>query len=345
LQEVVSGASAALTEAPPSRVVLDLSGVGYMDSAGALAVLKIEDEARARGIRVTFLAASPEASRVLALLEGRRRIGALPSRPSPAFLERVGEASLAVVSNAADVLAFLGELLRSLARSALRPRSVRWEDTLFFMRRAGLDGLPIVGLLSFLLGLVIAFMTSLQLRQFGASIFIPNLVAVAMVKELGPVMTAVLVAGRSGSAFAAEIGTMKVNEEVDALTVMGFHPIGFLAVPRVLAAVVVVPLLTLYADFFGMAGGMVVGMAGLDLTVHTWVQQTVKALDVLAIASSFLKSVVFAFLIAGTGCQKGFEASGGAEEVGECTTSAVVTALFLIIVADAGFAVVLHYLY
>jgi phospholipid/cholesterol/gamma-HCH transport system permease protein len=344
LQEVMHGAEAAMDSSSATAVAVDLGGVCYMDSAGALAVLKIEATAHARGMKVTFLGGSPEASQILALVKSGLPAKVPPSRPSPSFPERVGETSRALFTDAAGVLAFLGELLRSLARLFLRPRSVRWEDWVFFMRRVGLDGLPIVGLLSFLLGMVIAFMTSLQLRQFGANAFIPTLVGVAMVKELGPVMTAVLVAGRSGSAFAAEIGTMKVNDEVDALTVMGFDPVEFLAVPRVLAALVVVPLLTLYADFFGMAGGMLVGVAGLDLTVHTWIQQTAKGLKVFDFASSFAKSVAFAFLIAGIGCQRGFEARGGAEAVGERTTSAVVTALFLIIVADAAFAIVLHYL-
>jgi phospholipid/cholesterol/gamma-HCH transport system permease protein len=327
LREVVNGASKAMAGSSATTVAVDLGGVGYLDSAGALAVFKVEAEARARGLEVTFLGVSPEASRVLALMKGGLPSGAWPSRPAPGFLERVGQASRDLVLDGAGILVFLGDLLRSLVSLFFRPRSVRWEDAVFFMRRAGLDGLPIVGLLSFLLGMVIAFMTSLQLRQFGANAFIPTLVGVAMVKELGPVMTAVLVAGRSGSAFAAEIGTMKVNDEVDALT-----------------ALVVVPLLTLYADFFGMAGGMLVGVAGLDLTVHTWVQQTGKGLQMFDFAASFLKSVAFAFLIAGIGCQRGFEASGGAEAVGERTTSAVVTALFLIIVADAAFAIVLHYL-
>jgi phospholipid/cholesterol/gamma-HCH transport system permease protein len=344
LREVVHGASGGMAGSAATTVAVDLGGVGYLDSAGALAVLKIEAEARARGMKVTFLGVSSEASRIIALVQSGLPARAAPPRPSPGLLVKIGETSRALVLDAAGVLVFLGELLRSLFRLFLRPRSVRWEDWLFFMRRAGLDGLPIVGLLSFLLGMVIAFMTSLQLRQFGANAFIPTLVGVAMVKELGPIMTAVLVAGRSGSAFAAEIGTMKVNDEVDALTVMGFDPVEFLAVPRVLAALVVVPLLTLYADFFGMAGGMLVGVAGLDLTVHTWIQQTAKGLKVFDFASSYVKSVAFAFLIAGIGCQRGFEARGGAEAVGERTTSAVVTGLFLIIVADAFFAIVLHYL-
>jgi phospholipid/cholesterol/gamma-HCH transport system permease protein len=344
LREVVHGASGGMAGSAATTVAVDLGGVGYLDSAGALAVLKIEAEARARGMEVTFLGVSSEASRIIALVQSGLPARVPPPRPSPGFLVKIGETSRALVLDAAGVLVFLGELLRSLFRLFLRPRSVRWEDWLFFMRRAGLDGLPIVGLLSFLLGMVIAFMTSLQLRQFGANAFIPTLVGVAMVKELGPIMTAVLVAGRSGSAFAAEIGTMKVNDEVDALTVMGFDPVEFLAVPRVLAALVVVPLLTLYADFFGMAGGMLVGVAGLDLTAHTWIQQTAKGLKVFDFASSYVKSVAFAFLIAGIGCQRGFEARGGAEAVGERTTSAVVTGLFLIIVADAFFAIVLHYL-
>jgi phospholipid/cholesterol/gamma-HCH transport system permease protein len=344
LREVVHGASGGMAGSAATTVAVDLGGVGYLDSAGALAVLKIEAEARARGMKVTFLGVSSEASRIIALVQSGLPARAAPPRPSPGLLVKIGETSRALVLDAAGVLVFLGELLRSLFRLFLRPRSVRWEDWLFFMRRAGLDGLPIVGLLSFLLGMVIAFMTSLQLRQFGANAFIPTLVGVAMVKELGPIMTAVLVAGRSGSAFAAEIGTMKVNDEVDALTVMGFDPVEFLAVPRVLAALVVVPLLTLYADFFGMAGGMLVGVAGLDLTAHTWIQQTAKGLKVFDFASSYVKSVAFAFLIAGIGCQRGFEARGGAEAVGERTTSAVVTGLFLIIVADAFFAIVLHYL-
>jgi phospholipid/cholesterol/gamma-HCH transport system permease protein len=344
LREVVHGASGGMAGSAATTVAVDLGGVGYLDSAGALAVLKIEAEARARGMKVTFLGGSSEASRIIALVQSGLPARAAPPRPSPGLLVKIGETSRALVLDAAGVLVFLGELLRSLFRLFLRPRSVRWEDWLFFMRRAGLVGLPIVGLLSFLLGMVIAFMTSLQLRQFGANAFIPTLVGVAMVKELGPIMTAVLVAGRSGSAFAAEIGTMKVNDEVDALTVMGFDPVEFLAVPRVLAALVVVPLLTLYADFFGMAGGMLVGVAGLDLTAHTWIQQTAKGLKVFDFASSYVKSVAFAFLIAGIGCQRGFEARGGAEAVGERTTSAVVTGLFLIIVADAFFAIVLHYL-
>ena len=159
-------------------------------------------------------------------------------------------------------MTFLGDLLTALLRSIFHPRSVRWDDVFFYMKRAGVEGLPIVGLINFLLGLIIAFMSSLQLKQFGANIYVASLVGVAMVTELGPIMTAIIVAGRSGSAFAAEIGTMKVNEEVDALVTMGFDPTRFLAIPKVLAAMLVVPVLTLYADFFGIGRRISGGCAG-----------------------------------------------------------------------------------
>jgi len=212
------------------------------------------------------------------------------------------------------------------------------------MKRAGVEGLPIVGLINFLLGLIIAFMSSLQLKQFGANIYVASLVGVAMVSELGPIMTAIIVAGRSGSAFAAEIGTMKVNEEVDALVTMGFDPTRFLAIPKVLAAMLVVPVLTLYADFFGIAGGLVVGVLGLDLTVYTYIQETMKVLTIASIVKSMIKSVVFAMLISGIGCQRGFQVRGGAEAVGSATTSAVVAAIFLIIVMDSAFAILFTYI-
>jgi phospholipid/cholesterol/gamma-HCH transport system permease protein len=212
------------------------------------------------------------------------------------------------------------------------------------MKRAGVEGLPIVGLISFLLGLIIAFMSSLQLKQFGANIYVASLVGVAMVSELGPIMTAIIVAGRSGSAFAAEIGTMKVNEEVDALVAMGFDPTQFLAVPKVLAAMITVPILTLYSDFFGIIGGLVVGVLGLDLTVYTYVRETMSVISVTSIFKSLLKSVVFAVLIAGIGCQRGFQVRGGAQAVGSATTSAVVAGIFLIVVTDSAFAILFTYI-
>jgi phospholipid/cholesterol/gamma-HCH transport system permease protein len=188
-------------------------------------------------------------------------------------------------------------------------------------------------------------MSSLQLKQFGANTYVAPLVGFAMVRELGPMMTAILVAGRSGSAFSAEIGSMMINEEVDALTTMGFDPLRFLAVPKVLAAMCVVPILTVYSAFFGIVGGMIVGIAALDLTAYSYLQQTMNSFDVFDVVSSLIKSIVFATLIAGISCQRGFEVRGGAEAVGAATTSAVVSAIFLIILANSAFALILYYIH
>jgi phospholipid/cholesterol/gamma-HCH transport system permease protein len=200
-----------------------------------------------------------------------------------------------------------------------------------------------VGLISFLLGLIMAFMSSVQLQQFGANIYVASLVGLAMVRELGPIMTAIIVAGRSGSAFAAEIGTMKISDEVDALFTMGFDPTRFLVIPKIVASVIVVPLLTLFSDLFAILGGLVVGVSMLDLTTNAYMAQTLKTLTLFDVFWGFLKAAVFALLIAGIGCLRGFQVKGGAAAVGQATTSAVVSSIFLIILADAVFAVILRY--
>jgi len=346
LNAFLSEAGAIFIEKGPRKLMVDLSEIEYLDSAGALGLIQLENEAEARSIPFQFVNVTDEAKRIMALID-RKAFTVKPlasEKRSDNLIERVGDGTLRILNDFVSIMTFLGDLLTALFYSVLHPRSVRWEDVFFYMKRAGVEGLPIVGLISFLLGLIIAFMSSLQLKQFGANIYVASLVGVAMVSELGPIMTAIIVAGRSGSAFAAEIGTMKVNEEVDALVAMGFDPIHFLAVPKVLAAMLVVPILTLYADFFGVAGGLVVGVLGLDLTVYTYVQETMKVISVTAIIKSLIKSVVFAAMIAGIGCQRGFQVRGGAEAVGALTTSAVVAAIFLTIVIDSVFAVLFTYI-
>ena len=328
------------------KLDLNLGGITYLDSAGTLALYQIEEEYTSQSINVTFQDVAGQITGIIKLLNEKvSQVPPLISRDKKInILEQIGEATLRFSSDFYQIMSFAGELLVSLIHALIRPRSIRWHDVLFYMKRAGVDGLPIVGLISFLLGLIMAFMSSLQLRLFGAGIYVASLLAIAMVKELGPIMTAILVAGRSGSAFAAEIGTMIVNDEVNALKTMGFNPTRFLAVPKVLATMFVVPLLTIFADLFAIVGGLLVGVIGLDLTVYTYIQQTRASIDVFDILSSLVKSVVFAALIAGIGCQRGFKVTGGAESVGRSTTSAVVSAIFLIVVADSAFAIILHYM-
>jgi phospholipid/cholesterol/gamma-HCH transport system permease protein len=251
---------------------------------------------------------------------------------------------LHIASDFVNFVTFIGELLVALLYTIRHPKTLRGKDVLFYIQRAGVEGLPIVALIGALIGLIIAFMSFLQLKQVGANIYVPSLVSFAMVRELGPIMTAILVAGRSGSAFAAEIGTMVVNEEVDALRTMGFDPIRFLAIPKVLATVIVVPILTIYADFFGVLGGMVIGVTSLDLTIRTYITQSIKTIQVFDIVTSLIKAAVFAALISSIGCQRGFQVRSGAQDVGKFTTSAVVAAIFMIVVADSIFAIMFYYI-
>jgi phospholipid/cholesterol/gamma-HCH transport system permease protein len=332
-------------ETDAARLSVDLSGVKYLDSAGALALLEMEREAGSRAIPFNFTNLSPEVQRIVDLIDPEAlSVPPLITERRTGLMEQVGAATLRFLDDLVQVMTFLGGLLQSLFSSLLHPRTVRWGEVLFYLKRAGVDGLPIVGLISVLLGLIIAFMSSLQLKEFGANIYVASLLAIAMVKELGPIMTAILVAGRSGSAFAAEIGTMMVNEEVDAMVTMGFDPVRFLAVPKVLATVIAVPLLTLYADFFGILGGLIVGVMGLDLTVYTYISETQRSLDLFEVVTSLIKAAVFGVLIAGIGCQRGFQVRGGAQGVGAATTSAVVAAIFLIVVTDSAFALVFQYI-
>ncbi|HPG71164.1 MAG TPA: MlaE family lipid ABC transporter permease subunit [Syntrophales bacterium] len=329
----------------PRRIALDVSGVEYLDSAGALALIKMETLSRSRGIPFELLGVSEKDHGLLRLIdrEAQQRPPLRPESERSDIVAKLGDRARRQYRDVLEIMSFVGELVAALAFCLAHPRTVRWEEVKFYMKRAGADGLPIVALISLLLGLIMAFMSSLQLKQFGANLYVANLVTIAMVRELGPIMTAILVAGRSGSAFAAEIGTMVVNDEVNALVTMGFDPVRFLAVPKVLAAMIVVPILTVYADVFAMLGGLIVGVTGLDLTAFTYIQQTKASIRVFDFATSLAKAVVFAMLISGIGCQRGFQVRGGAEGVGTSTTSAVVSAIFLIIVADSAFAIMLHY--
>jgi phospholipid/cholesterol/gamma-HCH transport system permease protein len=327
-------------------VKVDLAGVSYMDSAGILTLLRMEERTRQQGRVHTYVHVPSEVRRVMDLID-RAELAKPPLRGEEAptgFVVAMGDAGYRIAADFTAMMTFLGDLVAALIHIVGHPRDVRWGDVLFAMRRAGTEGLPIVGLISLLVGLIIAFMSSLQLKQFGANIYVASLVAVAIVRELGPIMTAILVAGRSASAYTAEIGSMVVNDEVDALVTMGFDPIMFLAVPKLIATMLVLPVLTLYADLFGIAGGMIVGVTGLDLTPYTYLQASRQTISIYYLVSSLIKAVVFAFIITWIGCQRGFQVRGGVEEVGAATTSAVVTSILLIVIADSAFAIVLHYL-
>jgi phospholipid/cholesterol/gamma-HCH transport system permease protein len=335
----------ARTQTIPRHTSFDLSELDFIDSAGALAVLARGHKIKARGGSFSLDNVPAKVQSILNLIDIETLMQAPPvSGKRIDFISRLGDGFLDLIQDMNRLVSFTGEIIISLGATCFNPRLIRWSDVIFYMRRVGVEGLPIISLIALLLGLILAFMSSLQLKQFGANIYVASLLAISMVRELGPIMTAILVAGRSGSAFAAEIGTMKVNEEVDALTVMGLEPVYFLALPKVIACIIVVPLLTIYADLLGIVGGLIVGVTMLDLTVYSYIQETKWILTVFDFTSSFVKCLVFAFVISVIGCQRGFQVRGGAAAVGTATTSAVVASIFLIIVVDSVFAIVLTYI-
>ncbi len=274
--------------------------------------------------------------------------GAHPKRPSlqapPArigILDQIGRETLTLV-NESNVLDFFGDSLVAGAQAVRSPRRVNWADVPRLMERAGADGIPIVLMINFLVGLVTGFQAALQLKQFGANIFVADLVGLSVTRELAPLMTAIIIAGRSGAAFSAELGTMRVSEEIDALRTLGLDPYQFLVFPRVIALTLIAPMLTIVADVIGIAGGLLVAMFSLDLTFQAYLAESEKALDLFDVYSGILKATVFGCAIALVACQRGLATRGGAEGVGRSTTSAVVTSLFAIVVLDAIFTVIFH---
>jgi phospholipid/cholesterol/gamma-HCH transport system permease protein len=239
------------------------------------------------------------------------------------------------------LLEFAGELAVAILRAARRPRSVRWSNAWLTAEQAGVDGLPIIALVGFLLGLILAFEAGIAMRRFGAEIFVANLLAISMLRELGPLVTAIILAGRTGSAFAAELGTMKVGEEIDALITMGLEPVRFLVLPRVLAAVTMTPLLTVFANLFGLIGGAVV-MQSMGFPLVTYVNQILSAVEMKDFLVGLFKSLVYGIVVAAIGCLRGLQTTTGASAVGQSTTSAVVSGIILIAIVDGVFAVVLN---
>ncbi|MDY6793388.1 MAG: MlaE family lipid ABC transporter permease subunit [Thermodesulfobacteriota bacterium] len=323
-------------------VTIDLDQVSYFDDFGALILFELKKIVLAANGEFNLVHVHPNTKNILSIVnfDTEQKQTSLTSKDSSNFVTSSGEITLQTLFNVRYMISFLGSVILSFVQVLFHPKSLRLNDTISCMEKTGVNAIPIVALISFLLGAVMAFMSSLQLEQFGANIYVASLVSIAMVSELGPIMTAIVVAGRSGSAFAAEIGTMKISEEVDALFIMGFSPTLFLAVPRIVALIIVVPLLTLFADIFAIAGGLLVGISVLDLTTTSYIAQTLKTLTLFEVVWGLSKSMIFAALIAWIGCLRGFQTRGGSDAVGNAATSAVVSSIFLIILFDSFFAVV-----
>ena len=337
-------ATAAVTAAKASSAIIDASGINYCDGAGIALLVYLRQLQRKRGGNLEIAGLRPEFAALLED-EGADLPAEKASHPvrSHGLAEEIGEATVELWRDIQILVSFVGELSVGLMRAMIDPRSVRWRDAVRVAEVAGVNALPIVALVSFLMGLIMAFQAAIPLRQFGAELFIANLIGLSILRELGPLMTAIILAGRSGSAFAAELGTMKVREEIDALKTMGLDPVRFLIVTRVVAAVCMTPLLTIFADLIGLIGGAVV-MRSLGFPLVTYIHQVQYAVTYGSLVGGLVKAFVFGILVAAIGCLRGLQTKTGATAVGESTTSAVVSGIILIAITDGIFSVVYYYL-
>ena len=319
-------------------IVIDGAGVTGLDTVGVWLIKGLQRRLQAEGLAVEFQNWAPQHTR---LIEAASEItgAAILAKPVKPYLEQVGFSAVAAAKETLALLAFIGESSVALARSVVHPARMRWRPVLHNIRSAGFDALPIVGTLSFLLGIVVAYQGADQLRQYGANIFVADLIGLSMLREFAPLMTAIMVAGRSGSAYAAQIGTMSVTEEIDAMRTVGISPTELLVLPKILALLIALPLLTVFADVLGVFGGMIMARAQLDVGFDDFIDRLSKAVSVTSYLIGIGKAPVFAAIIVLISCFQGFRTRGGAESVGHQTTRSVVQSVFLVIVADALFSV------
>jgi phospholipid/cholesterol/gamma-HCH transport system permease protein len=337
-------ANETVARAASKHIILDASGIEYCDGSGIALLVQLRYRQQRAGGVFEIRGLRPEFQELLDVW-GPQDLARLESPPvrRKHIVEEVGEAVVEVAKDTWVLVSFVGELALALVNAALHFRRVRWNDTFLIAESVGVNALPIVALIGSLMGLIMAFQAAVPLGRFGAQIYVANLIGLSILREMGPLMTAIVVAGRSGSAFAAELGTMKVREEIDALITMGLDPVRFLVVTRVIAAVLMTPLLTIFANLVGLVGGAIV-LRSLGFSWVTFLHQVQSAVSYGSLVGGLLKSLVFAILVAAIGCLRGLETKTGARAVGESTTSAVVSGIILIVIADGIFSVVYYYL-
>jgi phospholipid/cholesterol/gamma-HCH transport system permease protein len=330
-------------------VVLDLSGITALDTAGAWLLARTQKQLSADGRPIELENLGAAFVPLLDQVVGSDAVPPFPeTRPPPYrfgdFVARIGWLTIRVTQVSGNLLGFVGLVCIVALRTIRRPGRLRFTALLAHMEQTGVDALPIVGMLAFLIGVVFAFQGADQLRRFGAEIYTVNLLGIAILRELGVLITAIIVAGRSGSAFAAQIGTMKLNEEIDAMQVLGLDPIEVLVLPRLIALVITLPLVAFFANMMGLLGGALMSWAALDISLPAFLRQLRGALTGWTFWFGVLKAPIFAGIIALTGCYEGLRVSRSAESVGRRTTRSVVESIFLVIVADALFTIIFAYL-
>lgn len=318
------------------RLTFDTEGLSSWDSGFITFLLKILNLGSELGIEVDRTHLPDGVQRLLHLAtavpeqkDARRTV------VRDLIISQIGKKTIAAVAGAKDMLTFIGEAIQAFLGLARGKARFRKSDLFLTIQECGAQALPIVTLISFLVGLILAFVGAVQLKQFGAQIYVANLVGIGMAREMGALMTAIIMAGRTGAAFAAQLGTMRVNQEIDALTTLGIAPMQFLVLPRMLALMLMMPLLCLYADLLGILGGAFVGVTMLDLGIVEYFNQTQGALDVTDFVIGLINSAVFGVLVAIAGCMRGIQCGNNAAAVGNAATSAVVTSIVFIVVSDS----------
>ena len=337
IPEVWRNALAAVRGAAGRGVVVDAGGVDYCDGAGIALIVDLLRQPHEKPITVTNLAPAYDA--LLKQFSPATLDHDLdPEPPRRPAIEEVGVITSGALRDMRTQIEFIGHMTAALASAVRHPASVRWRDVGVVCERVGADALPIVALISFLFGLILSFQSAVPMKQYGAEVFVADLIGLGMVREMGALLTAILLAGRTGAAFAAEIGTMRVNEEINALTTMSLDPVKFLVTTRVIATVLMTPLLSIFAMLIGMLGGAFT-MLSFGIPFVTFVKEVESAVTFGDFMSGWVKSFVFAIAIAGIGCLRGLQTSAGASAVGDSATRAVVSGLVLIVVIDGVFAV------
>ncbi len=349
----LSGAWTLQTTPPlPQTLLADLPTAAHVDFAcetleawdtRLLIFLKaVLNAVRAQGGEAALNGLPPGVRRLLALSEAVPEHIVEPTTAHPWLTTRIGTQTLRLLDQWQEIATFIGEILLALMALLSGKRPFKPRDFFAFMQSCGVESLPIVSLISVLVGVILSFVGAVQLQMFGAQIYVANLVGLGMVLEMGALMSGVIIAGRIGASYAAQLGTMQVNEEIDALRTMGISPVGFLVLPRMLALMLMLPLLCIYADVMGILGGSFIGVTMLDLSLVEYLEQTRKTLHLSQCGQGLLKSSIFGVLIGFAGCLRGMQCGRSALAVGEATTSAVVTSIVLIVVSDS---IITYFLY
>lgn len=326
-----------------SNVTWDISAIEKFDSAGVILLLQYVKVFKERMCDVTIIGANSKQEKMLAMFHEEAESTDIPTtKRHPIFsaLERIGKNTVSTLHNIVEYISFLGETFTSLIYYILHPSSIRFKAIIKNIEEAGVRALPIIALTSFLIGVIVAYQGAVQLEKFGANIFIVDMIGISVTRELAPLITAIVVAGRSGSSYTAQIGVMKITQEIDAMKTMSFNPFRFLVLPRMIALMIAMPLMIFFADIVGIFGAMIISNIQLNLSYAEFTHRLQTVLDTKHLWIGIIKGPFFAWLIAAVGCFRGFQVSYNTESIGRYTTISVVNAIFLVIMCDALFSVI-----